>query len=184
MGRLDVSTYQGGMIAVSDPKHSRILAADATGLKQHNRGEWMGKKWRVKRGFVKLHVMVDTQTMKIVALSVTDESVGDVTEFRSLLGQGMDAVEARGGAGDTTHHSKDPGQDAPAGKRDCLPPAIPHTKTVSRRASRPSHRSARTARMTRQRPTSYTAMPHTAHGTAWPRAPVRAWFRASCTEST
>ena len=62
MGRLDVSTYQGGMITVSDPKRSRILAADATGLKQHNRGEWMGKKWRVKRGFVKLHVMVDTHS--------------------------------------------------------------------------------------------------------------------------
>ena len=78
MGKLDVSTDQGGVITVSDPKHSRILAADATGLKQHNRGEWMGKKWRVKRGFVKLHVMVDTQTMKIYR---------HVTEFRSLLGQ-------------------------------------------------------------------------------------------------
>ena len=33
----------------------------------------MGKKWSVKRGFAKLHVMVDTQTMKIVPLSVTDE---------------------------------------------------------------------------------------------------------------
>ena len=86
MRMLDVSTYQGGMITVSGPKRSMILAADATRLKQHNRGEWMGKKWRVKRGFVKLHVMVDTQTMKIVALSVTDESVGDVTEFRPLLG--------------------------------------------------------------------------------------------------
>ena len=125
MGRLDVSTYQGGMITVSDPKHSKILAADATGLKQHNRGEWMGKKWRVKRGFVKLHVMVDTQTVKIVALSVTDESVGDVTEFRSLLGQGMDAVGAGGGAGDTTHHSKDPGQDAPARAQDCPTPRHP-----------------------------------------------------------
>ena len=43
MRRLDVSTYHGGAITVSDPKHSRILAADATGFKQHNRGEWMGK---------------------------------------------------------------------------------------------------------------------------------------------
>ena len=43
MGRLDVSTYQGRTITVSDPKHSRIPAADATGLKQHNRGEWTGK---------------------------------------------------------------------------------------------------------------------------------------------
>ena len=122
MGKLDVSTSQGGMITVSDPKHSRILAADATGLKQHNRGEWMGKKWKVKRGFVKLHVMVDTQTMKIVALSVTDESVGDVAEFRSLLGQSMDAV----GAGDGARRSKNPGQDAPDGKRgDGAPPRHP-----------------------------------------------------------
>ena len=125
MGRLDVSTYQGGMITVSDPTHSRILAADATGLKQHNRGEWMGKKWRVKRGFVKLHVMVDTQTMKIVALSVTDESVGDVAEFRSLLGQSMNAIGARGGADDAPYHSKDPGPNAPAGKQDCAPPRHP-----------------------------------------------------------
>ena len=125
MGRLDVNTYQGGMIAVSDPKHSRILAADATGLKQHNRGEWMGKKWRVKRGFVKLHVMVDTQTMKIVALSVTDESVGDVTEFRSLLGQSMDAVGAGGGADDAPCHSQDPGPNAPTGERCCAPSRRP-----------------------------------------------------------
>ena len=117
MGRLDVSTDQGVVITVSDPKRSRILAVNATGLKQHNRGEWMGKKWRVKRGFVKLHVMVDTQTMKIVALSVTDESVGDVTEFRSLLGQSMDAIGAKDGAGDAPCHSRDPGPDTPAGKR-------------------------------------------------------------------
>ena len=46
----------------------------------------MGKKWKVKRGFVKLPVMVDTLTMTIVALSVTDESAVDVTKFHSLLG--------------------------------------------------------------------------------------------------
>ena len=39
MGKLDVGTDQGGMILVSDRKCSRILVADATGLKQHNRGE-------------------------------------------------------------------------------------------------------------------------------------------------
>ena len=114
MGRLDVSTNRGGVITVPDPNHSRILAADATGLKQHSTGEWMGKKWRVKRGFVEWRVTVDTQTMEMVALSVTDESVGDVTEFRSLLGQSMDAIGSKAGAPD---HSKDPGPDALAGKR-------------------------------------------------------------------
>ena len=38
MGRLDVGTHRDGMMAVSDPKHSGILAAGATGLKQYNRG--------------------------------------------------------------------------------------------------------------------------------------------------
>ena len=81
----------------------------------------MGKKWRVKRGFVKLHVMVDAQTMKIVALSITDESVGDVAEFRPLLGQSMNAIGAKDGADDAPYHSKDPGPDAPAGEQDCAP---------------------------------------------------------------
>ena len=38
MGNLDVSTNQGGMITVSDRRHPKILAADSTGIKQHNRG--------------------------------------------------------------------------------------------------------------------------------------------------
>ena len=72
---------------------------------------------------------------------VTDESVGDVTEFRSLLRQGMGAVGgAEGGAGEATHHSKDPGPDAPARELDggSSPRAVvPDTKTTSRRASTP-----------------------------------------------
>ena len=34
--------------------------------------------------------------------------------------------------------------------------------------------------MTRQRPISYTEVPHTVRGTTWPCARVRVWFRASC----
>ena len=126
MGKLDVSTNRSGMLTVSDPKHARILAADATGLKQHNKGEWTGKEWRVKRGFVERHVMVDTQTMKIVALSVTVESMADVTEFRLLLGQSMDSIGAKGGADDAPYYSKDPGPDTPAWKRrNGAPPRHP-----------------------------------------------------------
>ena len=97
INRLDVDTDQTGVVTVSDRKHSRILAADATGLKRHNRGEWMRAKWKVRRGFVKMHVLVDTETMKILALSVTDDSVGDSTMFSSLLGQHVDAIRKEGG---------------------------------------------------------------------------------------
>ena len=105
----------------------------------------MGKKWKVKRGFVKLHMMVDTQTMKIGALSVTDESVADVTEFYSLLDQSMDVIGAKGGAGGASGHSKDPGPGTLAGAT-AHRPTIPHTKIASCRAPRPSHRPRRTIR--------------------------------------
>ena len=86
IGMIHVNINQNEMITVSNKKRSRILAVDATELKQHNRREWMSKKWKVKRGFVKVHAMVDTQTMKIVAISVTDESVGDIAELYITVG--------------------------------------------------------------------------------------------------
>ncbi|MEM4316410.1 MAG: hypothetical protein QXT66_08720 [Nitrososphaerota archaeon] len=42
---------------------------DATGVKVHNRGEWMGvlygPKMRRKRGYLKLHLSVDIKGRKI-----------------------------------------------------------------------------------------------------------------------
>ena len=81
MNTLDVNINKGGMITMTYKKHAHTLAVDTTELKQHNRGEWMGKKWKVKRDFVKMHVMVDTQTLKIIAVCITDESVGDASKF-------------------------------------------------------------------------------------------------------
>ena len=83
----DISRGSGGVVTVSDRKSRRILALDASGLKQHNRGEWMRAKWKKRRGFVKMHILVDTETMKILALEVTDDSVGDSAMFGELLGQ-------------------------------------------------------------------------------------------------
>ena len=39
MNTLDVNINKGGMITVTDKKHTQTLAVDSTGLKQHNRGE-------------------------------------------------------------------------------------------------------------------------------------------------
>ena len=60
------------------------LAVDSTGLKQHNRGEWIRHKWKVRRGFVKLHVMVDVGTKKILARSPTTEPETRRCSFRCL----------------------------------------------------------------------------------------------------
>ena len=92
----DVNGDSNGVVTVSDKKRSRILALDASGLKQHNRGEWMRAKWKVRRGFVKMHVLVDTEAMRILALEVTDDTVGDSAMFESLLGHVVGADGAQG----------------------------------------------------------------------------------------
>lgn len=53
------------------------IAVDSSGIKVSNRGEWMHKKWKVKRGFIKVHIAVDIKTKQILAIEVTKEDVGD-----------------------------------------------------------------------------------------------------------
>ena len=70
-----------------------FLAGDSTGLKPTNRGDWMGEKWNVKRGFIKMHIMVDSKTKKIYAVSITDEKSGDAPEFEKLLSEALYNIE-------------------------------------------------------------------------------------------
>ncbi len=70
-----------------------FLAGDSTGLKPTSRGDWMGEKWNVKRGFIKMHIMVDSKTKKIYAVSVTDDSCGDAPEFKKLLDEALQNIE-------------------------------------------------------------------------------------------
>jgi hypothetical protein len=53
------------------------IAVDSSGIKVSNRGEWIHKKWKVKRGFIKVHIAVDTKTKQILAIEVTKEDVGE-----------------------------------------------------------------------------------------------------------
>ncbi len=108
----DISRDSGGVVTVSDRKRRRILALDASGLKQHNRGEWMRAKWKKRRGFVKMHILIDTETKKILALEVTDDSVGDSSMFGALLGQ---VAGAGDGDGDGDGGSPEPMAAPPPG---------------------------------------------------------------------
>jgi hypothetical protein len=49
------------------------IAADSSGIKVSNRGEWIRHKWKVKRGFIKVHIAVDTRTKQIIAMEITKE---------------------------------------------------------------------------------------------------------------
>jgi len=61
------------------------IAVDSSGIKVTNRGEWIHKKWRVQRGFIKVHIAVDTKTKQILAIEVTREDVGDGRMLRRLV---------------------------------------------------------------------------------------------------
>ena len=42
-----------------------------------------------RRGFIKLHVGVDTKTKKIYAVVITDDKCGDSPQFEELVGAGF-----------------------------------------------------------------------------------------------
>ena len=58
-----------------------IIAADSTGIKITNRGQWMDEKWNVlnRKGYLRIDLAVNIKTKEILALEVTDEKVNDGT---------------------------------------------------------------------------------------------------------
>jgi len=84
MRLLDVDV-RGNEVTVRDPDRRLVMVADATGLKQHRRGEWIRHKWRVRRGFAKLHLPMDADTREVLAAVVTDEKAGDAAQLPDLL---------------------------------------------------------------------------------------------------
>ena len=66
-----------------------VVVVDSTGIKVTNRGEWILDKWKNKRkrkGFIKIHVAVNTKTKKIISMVVTKENVHDGKILKELVG--------------------------------------------------------------------------------------------------
>ena len=72
-----------------------VIAVDSTGIKVTNRGEWMREKWKIHRGWIKVHLAVDVKTKEIVAIEVTDERVSDGSKFNSLIDQAEENISGR-----------------------------------------------------------------------------------------
>jgi hypothetical protein len=64
-----------------------VVTVDSTSLKVTNRREWMREKWKVRRGWIKVHAMIDVETNQILSLEVTDEATQDDQVFEMLLNQ-------------------------------------------------------------------------------------------------
>jgi hypothetical protein len=51
-----------------------VIAVDGTRIKVTNRGEWLRKR---RKGYIKIHVAVDTKTKQVVSLEVSDKRADD-----------------------------------------------------------------------------------------------------------
>jgi len=69
------------------PSEDVVISIDSSGVKVTNRGEWMREKWRVHRGWIKVHLAVDTKKKQVVGIEVTDERVTDEEKFGGLVEQ-------------------------------------------------------------------------------------------------
>ncbi len=83
-----------------------VLAVDASGIKVSNRGEWMRHKWKVRRGYLKIHIAVDVKQKKILALKVTDEKTGDGRMLKPLLDEASEKGKVTKTIGDGAYDTK------------------------------------------------------------------------------
>jgi len=62
-----------------------VIAIDSTGVKVTNRGEWIRHKWKVKRGYLKIHIAIGIKKKRILSLDVTSEKVHDGKVLSKLV---------------------------------------------------------------------------------------------------
>jgi transposase len=65
------------------------LLVDSTGVMIYGEGEWLDQKHgiRSRRRWRKLHLGIDAETHEVVAVELTPDDVGDVSEIPDLLDQ-------------------------------------------------------------------------------------------------
>ena len=83
-----------------------VITLDASGLKVSNRGEWIRHKWKVKRGYLKIHIAVDIESKKILAMEVTDEKVSDGEMLQPLVEEASTKGKVVKAIGDGAYDTK------------------------------------------------------------------------------
>lgn len=69
------------------------LAVGSSGLSVTTRGEYLAHKYKVHRGFVKLHAAVDVSSGAVVAATATDGRAGDAGQLSSLVGEATERLD-------------------------------------------------------------------------------------------
>ncbi len=89
-----------------DSNEDLVIALDASGIKVANRGDWIRHKWKVRRGYLKIHIAVDVKKKTILALKVTDEKVGDGQMLQPLVEEASKKGKITKTLGDGGYDSK------------------------------------------------------------------------------
>jgi len=77
---------------IHDQGDDLVVAVDSTGIKVTNRGEWMREMWKVHRGWIKAHIIVDVKSKDLLGIEITNEHVSDGEIFPALLDQAQEAA--------------------------------------------------------------------------------------------
>ena len=83
------------------------IAIDSSGIKVTNAGDWMRKKkWKVKRGYLKIHLAVDTKSKQALSMQVTEETVSDGSQTEPLVEEAMRKNDVERVYGDGAYDSR------------------------------------------------------------------------------
>lgn len=83
------------------------IAVDSSGVKVTNRGDWVRKKHGLeRRGWLKLHVAVDTRSGQILSMEVTEEDVHDTRILKPLVRGSMKVADVGKALGDGAYDSR------------------------------------------------------------------------------
>jgi len=91
----------------------------------------MRKKWKVKRGYLKIHLAVDARSKQAVSMEVTEETVSDGSQTEPLVQQAMAKNDVGRAYGDGAYDSRANFNFLAANGID---PAIKVRKNASRKA--------------------------------------------------
>jgi IS5 family transposase len=83
-----------------------VIAVDASGIKVANRGDWIRRRWKVRRGFLKIQIAVDTKAKRKMALDVTSEKIGDGKRVKKLVDEAFRKVKVNKVLADGAYDSK------------------------------------------------------------------------------
>lgn len=102
-----VSRMKVELDASIKPDEDVTIALDSSGIKVSNRGEWIRQKWKVRRGFIKIHLAVDVKTKQIISMEVTREDVPDGGMLKPLVEGASSKAEVTKVIGDGAFDSRE-----------------------------------------------------------------------------